>query len=162
MAQDLLDRFTPLHMQPINSSNVATLVLTAGGHRALKFPTGFNRTAYFAGVLSSLYNGSGLKVTLVWTMAATTPGIRWTVGVERQAAGVFSYASSSFATGIAITASAPVASNRATYSVVMLSGGATIDGLLALESYRLAVTRSWSIDAGPDVYLHRVIIQNAI
>jgi hypothetical protein len=162
MAQDLLDRFTPLHMQPINSTNVATLVLTSGGHRALKFPTTFNRTAYFAGVLSSLYNGSGFKVTLVWTMAATSPAIRWTVGFERQAAGVFSYASSSFATGIAITATAPTASNRATYSTLSLAGGATIDGLLALESYRVSVTRSGTVDGGPNVYLHRVIIQNLI
>jgi hypothetical protein len=160
MAQDLLDRFTPLHMQPINNSNVATLVLRTG-HRALKFKTAVNRAAYFAGVLSSLYNGSGLLVTLVWTMASPAT-VRWGIAFERQADGVFAYTGASFASEVLMTATAPVAANRATYSTMTFSGGTAIDSLAILESYRMVVTRHGTVDGSGDAYLHRVILQNAI
>lgn len=160
MAQDLLDRFTPLHNQPINNSNVASLIIL-DGHRALKFPQGLNRAAYFGSVMSSLYNNSGIKVTLVWTMAATAGAVRFDVAFERQDAGVFLYSGASFATATILTTSPPGASLRAVYSSVSFANGAAIDSLAALESYRLQITRRGDLDGvAHDAYLHRVFLQN--
>jgi hypothetical protein len=162
MAQDLLDRFTPLHNQPINNSNVATLVLRTG-HRAIKFPPALNRAAYFGSVLSPLANGSGLKVTLVWTIPTASAGVIWKVGFERHEANVFSFATSSFASLGSVTASAPAAANRATYTALTFANGTAIDSIEGLDSYRMSVWRYGAEDGvGDAAYLHRVIVQNAI
>jgi hypothetical protein len=162
MAQDLLDRFTPLHNQPINDSNIATLVLRTG-HRAIKFPPALNRAAYFASVMSPLNNLSGLKVTLVWTMPSASGGVIWKVAFERHVANVFNFATSSFAPLGSVTASPPTAANRATYTSLTFANGTPVDSIIGLDSYRMSVWRYGASDGvGDAVYLHRVIVQNAI
>lgn len=159
MAQDLLDRFTPIHSMPINitGSGIATWALRAG-HRALKFPQGATYEAYFGSVLNSLYNSTGIKVTLVWTAGAVTAGVTWTAAFERQADGVFSYASSSFATAKSVVSGVLAGANLAKYSSISFSN-AEIDGLLGLESYRLQIRRTDAV--AMDAYLYRVLLQNA-
>lgn len=160
MAQDLLDRFTPIHSHPTNIASVsAASWALRTGHRALKFPQGGVYDAHFASVLNSLYNDSGLLVTLVWSAAATTSGVTWGASFERQADGVFSYASSSFAAEKTVVSAGLVAANRAKYSQISLTN-AQIDGLLALESYRLRIRRLDGI--AMDAYLYRVFLQNLI
>lgn len=158
MAQDLLRAFTPIHSHPTNlvGSGIATWALRSG-HRALKFPQGATYEAYFADVLSSLYNDSGILVTLVWTAGATTAGVTWSGEFERHEADVFSFAGSSFAAAKTIVAGALVGANLATYTQISFSNS-EIDGLQELESYRLRIKR---IDAvAMDAYLYRVFLQN--
>lgn len=158
MSQDLLDRFTPIHSMPINitGAGIATWALRAG-HRALKFPQGGTYEAYFGSVLNSLYNSTGILVTLVWTAGATTAGVTWSAAFERQADGVFDFASASFATGRTVVSGALGAANRAKYSQISFSN-AQIDGLLKLESYRLRIQRTDAV--AMDAYLYKVFLQN--
>lgn len=159
MAQDLIDRFTPIHSHPINtfSSGVATWTLRFG-HRALKFPQGASYEAYFASILNSLYNGTGIIVTLVWSAAAVTAGVTWTATFERQADGVFSYTGASFGTVKSVVSGALAGANLAKYSQITFTN-AQIDGLQALESYRLRIGRNDAV--AMDAYLYRVFLQNA-
>jgi hypothetical protein len=159
MAQDLLDRFTPLHSHPIaiSSSGMATWALRSS-HRALKFPQGAAYEAYFASVMNSLYNDSGVLITLVWTAGATTAGVTWGASFERHDADTFSFASSDFASEKTVVAPALAGANLATYSQISFSN-AEIDGLLALESYRLKLRRL-SDGIAMDAYLYRVFLQN--
>ena len=161
MSQDLLDRFTPIHSHPTNvsSSGMATWAFRLG-HRALKFPQGAVYEAYFASVLSSLYNSTGLLVTVVWTAAAVTAGVTWEASFERQAADVFDYsAAASFGTAKTVVSTALAGANLARYSQISFSA-AEIDGLLMLESYRLKLRR---VDAvAIDAFVYRVFVQNAV
>jgi hypothetical protein len=161
MAQDLLDRFTPLHNQPINAAVPVASLTMRFGHRAVKFVQGASRAAYFANVLSSLYSNTGLRVTLVWTHPAAAGTIQWDLAFERQAASIFDYsAGANFAAATTVTA-VPAGANLATYTTVDFAHGTAIDNLLALESYRLSVTRRGDLDAvAQDVYLYRVFLQN--
>lgn len=159
MAQDLLVQFTPIHSMPINtvSAGVAAWALRTG-HRALKFPQGGAYEAYFGGVLNSLYNNSGLLVTLVWTAGATTAGVTWGASFERHEDGVFSFAGSSFATEKTVVEVALAGANLAKYSQISFSN-AEIDGLQGLESFRLKIRRL-SDAIAMDAYLYRVYLQN--
>jgi len=161
MAQDLLDRFTPIHSHPTNilSPGIATWALR-NGHRALKFPATGAYDAYFASVLNSLYNGSGILLTIVWTIPAASGGVTWEASFERQAAGVFNYTGSSFSTIKTVVTGAPVGSNLATYSQISFTG-AEIDGLVAFESYRLKLRRP-DDGVGQAAYVYRVFLQNLI
>ena len=136
---------------------MATWVLRSS-HRALKFPQGAAYEAYFADVLSSLYNDSGILVTLVWTAGATTAGVTWGANFERHDADVFSFAGSSFATEKTTVAGALVGANLATYTQISFSNS-EIDGLQGLESYRLKIRRT-SDAIAMDAYLYRVFLQN--
>lgn len=158
MSQDLLRAFTPIHSHPSNavSSGIATWVLRSG-HRAIKFPQGATYEAYLADVLSSLYNSSGILLTLVWTAGAVTAGVTWSGEFERQQAGVFSYAGSSFASAKTVVAGALAGANLATYSQISFSNS-EIDGLQGLESYRLRIKRTDAV--AMDAYLYRVFLQN--
>lgn len=157
MARDLLDRFTPIHSHPINiGGGIATWRLVAG-HRALSFVRNVIRTAYFASVMNSLYNGSGITVTVVWASEGTTAGVTWRVAFERQQAGVFNFASSDFTLGKTVVSAAPVATWRAVYSQIQFAAS-DLAGLSALESYRLTLTRSDAVDL--DAYVYRVFLQN--
>jgi len=160
MAQDLLDRFTPLHNQPVDHSNVATLVLRFG-HRQVKFPESKSRAAYFASVMSSLFNASGLLVTLVWSMPTAAAGVKWEIVFERHDGGVFNFASSGFGTIVTATAPAPAGANLPLYTQIACANGPQTDGILGLESYRLSVRRRGDQDGvGQAAYLHSVIVQN--
>jgi hypothetical protein len=158
MAQDLLDRFTPIHSHPINilGEGLASWALRFG-HRALKFPQGATYAAYFASVLNPLYNDSGMLVTLVWSAGATTSGVTWGASFERQADGVFSYSGASFASEKTVVSAGIAAANRAKYSQISFTN-AQIDGLLELESYRLKIRRTDGV--AMDAYLYRVFLQN--
>jgi hypothetical protein len=158
MAQDLIDRFTPIHSHPINAGGIATWVLR-NGHRALKFVQGGGTTAYFASVMNSLYNGTGIIVTVVWTAGATTAGVKWTVAFERQQADVFSYGSASFAAGKTTTAGALAGINKATYTQIQFAAS-DIDGLVALESYRMTLSRADAV--AMDAFVYRVFLQNRV
>jgi hypothetical protein len=158
MAQDLIDRFTPIHSHPINlTSGIATWVLRSG-HRALKFVQGGGTTAYFASVMNSLYNGTGIIVTVVWTAGATTAGVQWTVGFERQQADVYNYTSGliipTFKTTIA---GALAGANKATYTQIQFAAS-DLGSLAALESYRMTLHRADAV--AMDAFVYRVFLQN--
>lgn len=159
MAQDLLVQFTPIHSMPINvaSSGIAAWALRTG-HRALKFPQGAAYEAYFGGVMNSLYNDTGVLVTLVWAAGATTAGVTWGASFERHDDGVFSYAGASFATEKTVVEGALSGANLAKYSQISFSN-AEIDGLQGLESFRLKIRRL-SDAVAMDAYLYRVFLQN--
>ena len=155
MAQDLIERFTVLHYHAINTflPGWARWKLRFG-HRCIEFPQG-SYDARFSSVLSSLYSGSGILVTLVWTGAATLAGVTWTVTFEREQADVFPFTGASFSGGGTVVAAAPVAANRAVYSQIECTD---IDGLVALEGYRLKVGRNDAV--AMDAYLYRIFLQN--
>jgi len=159
MAQDLIDRFTPIHSHPINlAGGIATWVLR-NGHRALKFVQGGGTSAYFASVMNSLYNGSGIIVTVVWTAGATTAGVEWMAQFERQQANVYTY-SGFFGGSQKSTVSGALAGiNKATYTQIQFAAS-DLAGLSALESYRLAVRRGDVV--AMDAYVYRVFLQNRI
>jgi len=156
MAQDLLDRFTPIHSMPINNGGIATWVLYHG-HRMLKFRQGGGNVAYFGSVWNSLYNGSGVIVTVEWTAAATTAGVQWTAAFERQQAGVFSFLGASFLSPKTTVAGALAAANRATYTQIQFAA-ADLHGLVPFEGYRLQLSRADAV--AMDAYVARVFLQN--
>ncbi|HSE45538.1 MAG TPA: hypothetical protein VLA89_09470 [Gemmatimonadales bacterium] len=161
MAQDLIDRFTPIHSHPTNvsSSGIATWVLRFG-HRGLKFPQGAVYEAYFASVMNSLYNLTGVQATVVWTAGATTAGVTWEGSFERQAADLYDYsAAASFATAKTAVSLALTGPNLARYTPIQFSN-LEIGGLLPLESYRFKLRRTDAV--AMDAFVYRVLLQNLI
>lgn len=156
MAQDLLDRFTPIHSMPINNGGIATWVLFHG-HRMLKFRQGGGNVAYFGSVWNSLYNNSGVIVTVEWTAGSATAGVQWTAAFERQQAGVFTFTGASFPTPKTTVAAAPAAANRATYTQIQFAAS-DLGGLSAFEGYRMTLSRPDAV--AMDAYVARVFIQN--
>lgn len=161
MAQDLIDRFTPIHSHPTNvsSSGMATWAFRLG-HRCLKFPQGATYECYFASVMNSLYNLTGVQATVVWTAGAVTAGVTWEGSFERQAADLYDYsAAASFATAKTAVSLALPAANLARYTQISFSN-VELGGLLPLESYRFKLRR---IDAvAMDAFVYRVFLQNLI
>ena len=130
------------------------------GHRALKFPQGATYECYFASVMNSLYNLTGVLGTVLWTAGNVTAGVTWELAFERHEANVFDYsAAASFATGKTVVSLALTGNNLARYSQIEFSN-LEIDGLQPLESYRLRLRRLDAI--AMDAYVYRVFLQNLI
>lgn len=142
MAQDLLDRFTPLHHQPANvgGGSFMTPVLFHG-HTALKAVDGENRVAYFKSVMNTLMNSSGLIVRVEWFTPATSGLISLSAAFERHEPG-FSYTGGGFAAAKTVTAAPSGTTTGATYTDILFAAGAQVDGILILESYRLSIQRN--------------------
>jgi hypothetical protein len=159
MALDLLADWNALHNQPANAlgTAIAPMVLR-DGHRVIRFDPGAERAAYFKRMLPKLYNGLGITVNIVWFMETPTGSPILMTAFERHEAG-FLFSGSSFATAktLALT---PGASMAAVYSSVSHADGAEIDGLLALEEFRLSVTRSAVDGAAQPIYVSGVFLTN--
>ncbi|HSE45537.1 MAG TPA: hypothetical protein VLA89_09465, partial [Gemmatimonadales bacterium] len=93
MAQDIIERFTALHYQAINTflPDWARWRLRFG-HRCIQFPQGGAYQAQFSSVWSSLYNDSGVLATLVWTGPDTLADVEWSLQFEREQGEVFTFA----------------------------------------------------------------------
>ncbi|HSE68903.1 MAG TPA: hypothetical protein VLB12_18055 [Gemmatimonadales bacterium] len=161
MGQDLLDRFTPVHSHPTNisSAGMATWAFRLG-HRCLKFPRGATYECYFASVVNSLYDLTGMLVTVVWTAGAVTAGVTWEASFERQQADVYDYsAAASFGTAKTVVEVALTGVNLARYSPIEFSA-LELGGLQPLESYRLRLRRTDAV--AMDAFVYRVFVQNLL
>lgn len=164
MANDLLDRFTPLHNQPTNilAASIAPLVLS-GAHAAIRFPNGQSRHAYFASVMSALYNGSGIIVRIVWKtpVADVTKSVNWSAAFERHAAESFDFdGAEDFDSAVTVSAFALATGSLAIYTDISFSNTQIAD-LEILESYRLRVSRGNDDTVANYADLYRVFLLNA-
>ncbi|HSE68904.1 MAG TPA: hypothetical protein VLB12_18060 [Gemmatimonadales bacterium] len=159
MAQDLVERFTALHYHAINTFAPGwARWRLRNGHRCIQFPEGNTTDARFSSVLSSLYNDSGLLVTLVWTGPDALAGVQWAAAFERDQAETNAFTGASFGHQENVVAAAPVAPDLAVYTQLTFASD-EIDGLQPLESYRLKVIR-FTDGVAMDAFLYRVFIQN--
>lgn len=160
MAQDLLADFNALHNQPANAigTAIAPMVLK-GGHRMIKFPASEGRAAYFKRILPLLYNGLGITVNIVWMMETPTGSPRFNIAFERHGPG-FLFTGASFA-NVKVLTLVPGAASAAVYSSQAFADGAEIGGLLALEEFRLSVTRDFTDGVAQPLYVSGVFLTNS-
>ena len=159
MAQDLLADFHALHNQPADAlgTTIAPMVLK-GGHRMLKFPQGEARAAYFKRTLPLLYNGLGITVNVVWMMETPTGTPKFNIAFERHEAG-YLFSATSFASAKSLVLT-PGAASAAVYSSLAFADGAEIDNLVALEEFRISVTRDATDGAAQPLYVSSVFLTN--
>ena len=159
MANDLLADFHALHNQPADAlgTTIAPMVLKAG-HRMIKFPQGEARAAYFKRTLPLLYNGLGITVNIVWMMETPTGTPKFNIAFERHEAG-FLFSGSSFAAAKSMVLT-PGTASAAVYSTLAFADGSEIDGLLAMEEFRLSVTRDATDGVAQPLYVSSVFLTN--
>lgn len=160
MAQDLLDRFTPLHHQPANVTGGLMMVpVLFHGHTALKAKNAELRTAYFKSVMNPLFNSSGAIITIEWFSSSTTGTVTFQVAFERHSTS-FNYASGlGFAVARTVTASPNALANRPTYSTLSFTP-TQMASIVKLESYRLSIARISTDTLGADAYISTVSLKN--
>lgn len=160
MANDLLADFNALHNQPANvlGTTIAPMVLK-GGHRMIKFPAAEQRSAYFKRTLPLLYNGLGITVQIVWMMETPTGSPVLQIAFERHDVTFDYLGASGFASAKNLTLT-PGSAGLAVYSTLAFADGAEIDGLVALEEFRLSVTRSSTDGAAQPLYISSVSLLN--
>jgi len=132
--------FTALASEP-PGAGYATLD-TRNGHPVLDYDAAANEGVMFRGVLPNAYAGRGLNVKLIWAATTAVAGnVVWAIGVERINAGGQDLDANSFGPTISATATCDTVSGETTETVIPISAGASMDGLLAGEMFRLQVYR---------------------
>ena len=137
---DSLCTFVALSNQP-----PGTLAATYGlrnSHPVLKFDSGTNLDAIFAGILPRQYAGGGITVTIQWVAATDTSGdCVWLASFERMDSGGQDIDSDGFAGTQTATSTANATSGVAIYTAITFTDGAQMASLASGEAFRLKVTR---------------------
>ena len=120
------------------ASNGATLD-QRNSHIVLGFDAGTAETAYFVGVLPSIYAGGDLSVAIHWmATSATTGSVRWSVQFERLEANGPDLDSTDFQTAAAATSVANATSGKLAVAAVTVSA---LDAVTPGDVFRVSVTR---------------------
>jgi hypothetical protein len=132
--------------------NVGGAVLEAGaayardiGMDVCALPdTATSPSARFLGLAPRQYGGGGVTVIVAWYANAASASVRLAVSIDRLANGVI-LSSSTFATAVPVTATAPTSTRKIVYSSFVLTSNQA-DQLAAGDLFAVKVVRDNTID----------------
>lgn len=138
-SDDVLARWQAADGAP-PTANFAPLI-RRNNHYFANFPATGTTSLDFSDMLRG-YSGSGITVRIGWTPdTATTGNAVWQAAFERHQDDVDDLDGDSFASGKAVTSSAPSGAGREVYDEIAFSDGAEIDSIANGEDFRLRISR---------------------